>query len=299
MGGYWCSSPPIIFIAMYARLMWTPSLRSKEHAAKQSEGSIPRHVWQIFFEPPGGDSHDQLRYVVDWKELAPEFEYTLVESELGDEFVRKNFDGETFEIYHMLRNPGMKSDLLRYLILWAEGGYYSDLDTKPVRPLIEWLPADLHSSIRLVIAPEHDDGVNAYGTWPHPVQFCQWTMVAAPGHVALRRMVQRALTGLEDLATAQGVGIDYLSPSDKQVWNATGPPAWTEIIFETIKEAAPEITSYKDLSRLEEPRIFGDILLLPLDAFMTLSTEMRVLKGAGGHQLVHHDFAGAWKSFQE
>ncbi|KAL0938092.1 alpha-mannosyltransferase och1 [Colletotrichum truncatum] len=257
---------------------------------------IPQKIWQIYFPPEGGDHHDQLRYVDEWKKNSKDFTYTLVGDELGDAFVSEHFDAEVAKTYKLLRNPAMKSDFLRYLLLSAEGGYYSDLDTRPVKPLDEWLPLEYKSRIRLMIAPEHDDGINSLGKWPHPVQFCQWTIVAAPGHLALKQMVRRALEGLQDLAAVQGVEINDLRPSSAQVWNATGPPAWTEVIFENIKKAAPEIQTYHDLSRFAEPRVFGDILLLPMDAFMTLSAEMRVLEGAGSHQLVHHDFAGAWKT---
>ncbi|KAM5346117.1 hypothetical protein ACJ41O_009122 [Fusarium nematophilum] len=264
--------------------------------AQSNAGHIPKQIWQIFFPPEGGDTHNQLRYLPDWIHNAPSFAYTLVGSEIGDAIVKDHFDAEILDAYRLVRNPAMKSDLLRYLLLWAKGGYYSDLDTKPVKPLEEWLPAQLAPKIRLIVAPEHDDGVHSGGKWPHPVQFCQWTIAAAPGHPALGRMIQRAVVGLQDLVAKQDIGIDRLSPSNGQVWNATGPPAWTEVIFEAIQKAAPDIASYKDLSRLAEPRVFGDILLLPLDAFMTLSNEMRVLEGAGQHQLVHHDFAGAWKA---
>ncbi|KAH8779800.1 family 32 glycosyltransferase [Diaporthe sp. PMI_573] len=291
----------LFVLAILLRQFWdNPLLASPSNGItkgiKQDEDYIPQQIWQIFFPPASGDTHDQLRYISEWTKSAPDFAYTLVGPELGDALVQNNFDAEILDIYRLLRNPAMKSDLLRYLLLWAKGGYYSDLDTKPVKPLKDWLPARLRSRIHLIIAPEHDDGVNAHGKWAHPVQFCQWTIAAAPGHPALQRMIQRAIAGLRDLSAAQGVGIDHLSPSNGQVWNATGPPAWTEVIFETIKEAAPEIKTYHDLSRLAEPKVFGDILLLPLDAFMTLSAEMRVLERAGEHQLVHHDFAGAWKT---
>lgn len=261
----------------------------------QDESRIPQHIWQIFFSPSGGDKRDQLRYMSKWATMAPNYTYTLLSDPGGSSFVLNNFDTDVSAIYQLLRNPALKSDFLRYLLLYVHGGYYSDLDTRPVKHLKDWIPSELRPKARLVVAPEHDDGIYPNGEWQYPMQFCQWTIAAAPGHPALKRMIARAVVGLKDLAASQSVSIDRIRASDRQVWNATGPPAWTEMIFDAIKDADPQVTSLWNLSRLAEPKLFGDILLLPIDSFMTLSKEYKVLPGAGSHQLVHHDFAGAWK----
>lgn len=288
----------IFFIAqldsLFTRPLFQPGIAQEGNQGV--ENLIPWKIWQVYFPPPGDEKHKQLRYVSQWVQNAPGFRYTLMDSEEGERFIRENhFGPEILSTFLEIQNPGLKSDFLRYLLLWTEGGYYSDLDTKPVKPLQQWLSPELGSKVRLLIAPEHDDGVSSYGTWPHLVQICQWTIAAAPGHKVLERMIQRAMEGLNELAQKG----DLDSPSNEQVMNATGPAAWTEIIFEAIKETTSGVNSYQDLSRLAEPTLFGDILLLPIDAFMTLSDDMRVLEGAGQHQLVHHDFAGAWKSVEE
>ncbi|KAJ9156913.1 hypothetical protein NKR19_g4034 [Coniochaeta hoffmannii] len=45
--------------------------------------------------------------------------------------------------FRALINPALKSDLLRYLLLSARGGTYSDVDTKPLVPLDLWLAPTL------------------------------------------------------------------------------------------------------------------------------------------------------------
>ena len=124
-----------------------------------------------------------------------------MDAEAGDKFIQNDgrFKPDVLEAYRQLRNPGLKSDFLRYLLLWADGGYYSDLDTKPAKPLSDWLSSEMRSRVRLIVATKHDDGVHAKGKWLHPVQFCQWMIAAAPEHPVLERMIQRALVGLKDL----------------------------------------------------------------------------------------------------
>ena len=54
----------------------------------------------------------------------------MVGQELADAFVDYNFadDPIVVETYHNTTNVGQESDLLRYLILYIEGGIYTDTD---------------------------------------------------------------------------------------------------------------------------------------------------------------------------
>src|SRR6478736_5568278 len=123
----------------------------------------------------------------------------------SDEFVRKYYANEprVIEVYESLVNTGMKSDLLRYLILNIEGGIYADIDTTALRPLDTWVPSYLRERVRFVAGIEFDrlDG-GMWGGMAHDVQFGQWAFAGAPGHTIFRTMIDRAVTGVEELAAA-------------------------------------------------------------------------------------------------
>lgn len=92
-----------------------------------------------------------------------------------NEFVQHHFSNEPkiVEAYNSLPNAGMKSDLLRYLILDVEGGVYTDTDTMALKPIDVWVSPGLRDQIRLIVGIEFDrrDG----GPWAdisHWVQFC-------------------------------------------------------------------------------------------------------------------------------
>ncbi|KAG6365663.1 hypothetical protein INS49_007274 [Diaporthe citri] len=50
----------------------------------------------------------------------------------------------------------MKTDFLRYLVILAEGGVYSDLDTWALKPVDDWVPQYLRGSVRAVVGIEFD-----------------------------------------------------------------------------------------------------------------------------------------------
>lgn len=171
--------------------------------------------------------------------------------------------------YEALWNTGMKSDLLRYLVLNIEGGVYADIDTRALKPIDKWVPSYLRSRIRLVAGIEFDRlGGGAWAGMPHYVQFGQWTFAGAPGHPVFRKLIDRAVQGVEDLAKAHGVTIQELRPNKHtDVVNTTGPIAFTDVILEEITKADPDTTDMEQLSPMNENVVIGDMLLLPIDAF--------------------------------
>ena len=146
----------------------------------------------------------------------------------GDEIVKSRSANQPaiFELYDKLSNVGMKSDILRYLLLHAEGGVYADIDTTALKPIDFWVPQHMRDKARLIVGVEFDrrDG-GAWAEIPHWVAFCQYTIAAAPGHPVFEKMVARVLLSLEDLSAAYNLPLDKLSPTSPEVMNSTGPTA--------------------------------------------------------------------------
>ncbi|KAK3387761.1 nucleotide-diphospho-sugar transferase [Podospora didyma] len=265
-----------------------------------SDIAIPRLIWQIFFAPPGIETIEKdAIYSSEWVTMAPGYTYTMLGTSEADAFVAANF-GDKPDIaatYHALSNPGLKSDFLRYLLLYTRGGTYSDTDTKPVVPLERWLPQDKRRDAKLLVAIEYDEAQDPHpADFKYPVQFCQWTIAAAPKHIVFERMVQRAMTGLHDIASAQGTTLDKADIKDFDVLNTTGPVAWTEVVFETLQEYDETIRTYDDLARFKSPRYFSDIVVLPLSAFRAdYLDDWGYSWRKGRTALVRHYFKGGWR----
>lgn len=258
--------------------------------------SIPPKIWQISSVPADHPTTEsgQEPYVLDpeslgdsrsWPAQNPGYQYNLLGAAAADEFVRAHFRHSypaLVGMYEALRNPGMKTDLLRYLVLFAEGGVYSDLDTWAFQPVDRWVPEGLlqqrGGQVRAIVGLEFDqlDG----DTWPgfdgepsymtHVVQFCQWTIAAAPGHPLLANMLRRVVANTERLAAAHDLPVAELHLANVkgyEVVTATGPGAWTEAVFEELQRADPTIESLAELSNLTAPRLVEDILVLTIDGF--------------------------------
>lgn len=154
---------------------------------------IPAKIWQIYL--PKGRLHDDdraaaidpavLEDTTSWLAMNPGAAYTLAGAEWADRFVDRHYadDEPLRRTYHALHNPGLKSDLLRYLVLGREGGIYTDVDTVALRPLDAWVPRGWRARVRLVVGLEYDRRDHKpWREFPYDVQFAQWTIAAAPGH---------------------------------------------------------------------------------------------------------------------
>lgn len=204
------------------------------HWDSTSSTPLPRKIWQIF--SARADAQEQPRDSIDpkalgdttsWIGLNPGYQYTLLGAGTtsSDDFVIKHFSHEKsiIDTYFSLRNPGLKTDLLRYLILWVEGGVYADLDTWAIKPIDAWVPEQLRSGgkVRAVVGLEWDQldgepwpGPGGEPSWAtHVVQFCQWTLAAVPGHPLFENAVETALERISDLAAAKKTPISDLDPT--------------------------------------------------------------------------------------
>ncbi|KAL1841772.1 hypothetical protein VTJ49DRAFT_6610 [Mycothermus thermophilus] len=266
---------------------------------------IPNKIWQILLpkkssSEPFVANPKSLEDTPTWLALNPDYTYTLVGQKGGDEFVENNFGHEPriVEAYRKMPNVGMKSDLLRYLLLWAQGGVYTDTDTVALKPIDVWVPEEMRDEVAVVVGIEFDrrDGP-PWADILHWVQFCQWTIAAAPGHPVFGKMVHRVLDALDDLSAAHGVPIDQLKPSSFEVMNSTGPAAWSEVVFKQLQEYDTSLKEHKDLSFMTEPKLVGNILILTIDGFgmgqpHSNSTNDGTIPEAA---LVKHLFKGGWR----
>lgn len=195
---------------------------------------LPSKIWQIFSTPADAKEKQSdsinpkaLGDAASWVALNPGYQYQLLGAGTtsGDDFVTKHFshDKTIMDTYFSLRSPGLKTDLLRYLVLWIEGGVYTDLDTWAIKPINTWVPEHLKAEgrVQAVIGLEWDqlDGEPwpGFGDEPsymtHVVQFCQWTFVAAPGHPLLENAIQTSIKRIADLATTKNSSISDLDPN--------------------------------------------------------------------------------------
>jgi alpha 1,6-mannosyltransferase len=268
---------------------------------------IPLKIWQIMLPHPNKPDTasidpQALQDTSSWLAQNPGYSYVLVGQEAANIFINKHFSNDTKIVaaWTHIQNPGVKSDLLRYLILYIEGGVYTDIDTEALQPIDGWVPPQYRDYAKVVIGIEWDqlDG----GSWaeiPHRLQFCQWTIAAAPGHLLFLTMAYHAIDVLERLAAQQQTTLDRMDLSNLEVMTSSGPSAWTDIVLDQIKTIAPHVKDVTDFSGMKPtgPRLYGDILILTIDGFgmgqsHSNSTHDGTIPDAA---LVKHKFRGSWR----
>ncbi|KAI0968449.1 hypothetical protein F4678DRAFT_482058 [Xylaria arbuscula] len=270
---------------------------------------IPPKIWQILLPHPTRpiDASSKAELLADtpsWLALNPGYSYMLVGQDEADSFISSHFSGDRriTNAWRNLTNLGVKSDLLRYLILFIQGGIYTDIDTEALQPIDSWIPEEFRETTNIVIGIEWDqlDG----GPWvdiSHKLQFCQWTIAAAPGHSLFMKMAYHTIDRLELLAAEHGTtrSLADLELSSVEVMTSSGPASWTDVVLEQLKEMDPNVKELTDFSGLKPtgPRLTGDILILTIDGFgfgqsHSNSTHDGSVPEAA---LLKHKFRGSWR----
>jgi mannosyltransferase OCH1-like enzyme len=132
--------------------------------------------------------------------------------------------------------------------------------------------------------------------WPGKFirQFTTWTIMAKPGSPHLWMVVQDIVQSFRDTmreqnVTAEGLTLQMLG----DVVDTTGPRRFTRSILRSLGETFNR--TLQDTEELLEPKLAGDVLVLPGYAFAasanTYDEGMEVPP-----PLVTHHYAGTWKN---
>ncbi|KAH6687787.1 glycosyltransferase family 32 protein [Plectosphaerella plurivora] len=290
----------------FAGSVSSPRQHGSTNDEKPHPGLIPRKIWQISLKEQlgkvaGSTSQNEIKDALSWLALNPDYEFTLVGDEGGHEVAEKyrSSNHSLLGAYDNIPNVGMKSDLLRYMILEDQGGVYTDTDTVALKAIEHWVPLKLRDKVRLVAGIEYDRRDDAK-QWPgthHHVSLCQWTIAAAPGHPVFRSMISHALGAFDELVDTYQVPLAEIKPTDDEVLMTTGPAAWTAVVFKHLQEYDPTLNSTKDLSFMSEPTLFGDVLILPIDGFGINQKHSHSTNDGSipPDALVKHQFHGSWR----
>ena len=88
-------------------------------------------------------------------------------------------------------------------MILAIGGVYSDIDTSYLVHPDRWTPVDLGAqTVNAIIGIEYDDHI--YPMFVRPIGFCQWTLMAKPGHAVYEDAIQKVMGNLQYIARLKG-----------------------------------------------------------------------------------------------
>lgn len=122
------------------------SLRSKLsfYFPYNSKSPLPKNIFQTWKTGPDDPKFSKsfLSSYKSWKNLNTNFTYSLITDEVIDEWVENEFYQipELIHAWKLLPKKILKADFFRYLVIFARGGVYSDMDTLCLKQINTWAP---------------------------------------------------------------------------------------------------------------------------------------------------------------
>ena len=258
------------------------------------DGFTP-HIWQT--SGPQTLTTEQRNDIASWRAKHPFFYFTLMTDEQGDSFVREHYSNrpDIVDLFLRLPIPIFKADLFRYLVLVAKGGIYADIDVFCEQPISAWLPqehSDSIDSIDLIIGLEFDFDFRGEGV-EVASQFANWVIASKSGNKHLKRVIDSAVSGIYAIAKENDVDIEHL-----ELWmfpdvvNVAGPKRMTIAVLESLSDDLKQLVDDRMISGAKEPRLIGDVLIMPNNAFAAMQAGYPTDRGP---VLVTHHYVGSWK----
>ncbi|KAJ4375765.1 hypothetical protein N0V83_001041 [Neocucurbitaria cava] len=259
-----------------------------------STGPIPRKIWQTWKVGPLGFEQRDSDSAKTWPAKNPRYRYEVLTDDNAIEYLDFHYGPQGFnrqdiiDLYQELNITIIKADLLRYLVMYAEGGVYADIDVECLRPIDRFIPERYNEEdVDMIIGVEIDEPAFA----DHAVlgskckSFCQWTFAAKPRLPVMMRLIENIQDWLHELSSQKDVPISDLQLDFNEVISGTGPSAFTHAVLEqmTAQNHGKPVT-WDLFHNLAESRLVNGILVLNVEAFAA---------GQGHSDSGNHDSRGA------
>ncbi|GAB1319533.1 Glycosyltransferase sugar-binding region containing DXD domain-containing protein [Madurella fahalii] len=270
---------------------------------------FPKKIWQTWKVNPLRFEERDLNTARSWVSKNPEYRYEVLTDDNDMLYVEWHYGPDGFNrpdivnFYREVKAAIVKADLLRYLIMYAEGGLYADIDVEDLKPLSKFIPERYtQKDIDMVIGVEIDEP-----DWKdHPIlgpksrSFCQWTFMCKPQLPVMMRLIEQIMTWLNGVAKEQKVSLADVQLDFDQIISGTGPSAFTEAIIAEMNLAKPDHEKKIDWDTfhdMAESKVVSRVLVLTVEAFAAGQGH----SDSGTHQaraalVKHHYHASNWPS---
>ncbi|TID30227.1 hypothetical protein CANINC_001234 [Pichia inconspicua] len=238
------------------------------------ESKFPGYIWQTWKYGLRDENFGTRwkQYEAEWTILNPGFVHDLFNDDTAAAVVHYLYRNipEVIEAYDKLPLEILRVDMFKYLILFAKGGVYADIDSVPLKPIPSWIDERIDASrVGMVLGLENDKlgKNNNVGHFTRQLQFGNFIMQAKAGHPILREIIatitERTLSGIMKVdADIWGKEIVH----DLMEWTAGG--VLTDIVIEYFKDyVKSEVYDPFDpqqLSGLKEGKLIGDVYVVPV-----------------------------------
>ncbi|KUJ06583.1 uncharacterized protein LY89DRAFT_678666 [Mollisia scopiformis] len=267
---------------------------------------FPKKIWQTWkVDPLNFDVRDSDT-AKTWTAKNPSYRYEVLTDNNDLYYVETHFGPDGFnrpdivETYRSLTAKIIKADLLRYLVMYVEGGVYADIDVEALKPIKRFIPDRYdEGDIDMVISVEIDQPeFKEHAILGKKSQsFCQWTFMCKPRLPVMLKLIDNILAWLNDLSRQQGVPISELHLDFDEVISGTGPSAFTIAVLEAMSKKEKSTVDWSVFHDMNESKLVGGVLVLTVEAFAAGQGH----SDSGNHNartalVKHHYHASSWPS---
>lgn len=243
---------------------------------------IPEKIHQTVKNKKGQDAA-VVRTENSWKQLNPSHKYYLYDDTDMKNYVKYNAP-QYLDVYDKLL-PVERADFWRYLVIYIDGGVYSDADTICLEPVVDWNSDNRNDANVLLGVENHckSEDDRRRNEFTYTVQILQWTFASVANHPLF-------LHTLDYIARQVRTGV-FRSPKGEphdrtmETLYRTGPGVFTAAVSDYLA------FFNKRLVDIVDGGVVGDIRFFPWYTFNALNAE----NAWQYPKLVAHLFRGSWK----
>jgi len=265
---------------------------------------FPRKIWQTWKVDPLDFEERDLNTARSWTRQNPSYRYEVLTDQNDQAWVENAFGPNGYNrldiiyMYRELTAKIIKADILRYLVMYVEGGVYADIDVEDLRPIEHFVPERYQEGdVDMVLGVEIDQPEFS----DHPIlgpksqSFCQWTFMSKPGQPVMLQLVENIMRWLKDVAEEQKVPIGEIKLDFDQVISGTGPSAFTRAVLDEMSKRTGKTVTWDTFHNINESKLVGGILVLTVEAFAAGQGHSDSGNHDTKHAIVrHHYHASKW-----
>ncbi|GME95546.1 unnamed protein product [[Candida] boidinii] len=242
---------------------------------------FPAYVWQSWKYGLNDDRFGKIfkKGEENWALKNPSFVHELFNDDTANAVIHHlyiNFP-EILEAYDALPYISLRMDFFKYLILFAKGGVYADVDTFPHIPIPNWIPQNVKASeLGMIIAVQTDtNDPNWRNMYSRRLEFATHVIQCKPGHPVLRDIIAQITVETLRRKSENRLHLDYSDTDDNvyriSIKNWTGAGRFTDGILKYFNDyvlsSVFSNVNWRTFVNLGSPKLVSDILVLPRVSF--------------------------------
>lgn len=306
----------ILMVVFKASVVPVSLLNSPAHKRQSSrvpldrvgQADFPKKIWQSWKLDPLNFEKRDFDTARTWTTKNPGYRYEVLTDNNDLVYVEEMFGPHGFnrpdiiDFYRSVNAAIIKADLLRYMVMYAEGGVYADIDVEALKPIDRFIPVRYNpADIDMVVGVEIDQPQFR----DHPVlgvksmSFCQWTFMCRPQLPVMMQLIENIMAWLSSIAAKQNVPISEVVLDFDQVITGTGPSAFTTAVLDKMNQGSDrgEKITWDTFHAMDESKVVGRVLVLDVEKFAAGQGH----SDSGNHNargvlVKHHYHASNWPS---